>query len=771
MYCPHCGKKISLHSQYCPHCGNKIHLNNSSRSTKSDRDNTAFKLLNKDTKRNDNKRLRTLSLSLIVAAALIITVVGIVASNPPAEFFESTTREDVPIEETTISNGLSYSQPMLEHVRIDSDTGTAYVDNEIVVFGSKNTDENDIVAAVKNSTGKEPNIVGKAETINCYQLRFDNAMDLDDINDCMSSMREEGVIDEAFPQYVLNLETTEKTNDPAWSDSPEEGKPGKTWGLEAIRVPEAWELVEANSNTRIGIIDSQFYIDHEDIDDVFIDGIAISGRQFAAIQERENEETGVAEEYLDTHGTHVAGIIGAESNDKGSVGIAHGASLYGYSCIGTDEEGNPKITTNYDLTVGLVYLVAINNCTVVNMSVEVTDDVLRAASGDKSAEARLDVIADCFSRTITGLIDVEFDKFIIVKSAGNEGQSGARAEMGMLGRITDERVASRILIVGALQANQNGKPITANYTSGGTRVDVWAPGSDIYSTIYDIDIFGKAISAYGYLSGTSMAAPMVAGVVGLVQTANPQLTGDQVKDVITSTKMVGTDMVDAEAAVNRAQHYVPSDSATLLLPKYMWVQFNGDFFDYANLIYGQSEGDSYLAEGIIGQAVHLDGDGDYISFGHNNNIQGNFTCNLWVKPEMGNETRSDAALLAKYETNHYGSYDFYLSYNRPAYWVSDGKGGEDVIISDEALANDVWSMVTYVYDASKERMRIFINGVLVTEENAVNVTNTHDEVTLGRQALMFEPKSDLEYQGWLDDLRIFDTILDEEEISYLYSLR
>ena len=169
---------------------------------------------------------------------------------------------------------------------------------------------------------------------------------------------------------------------------------------------------------------------------------------------------------------------------------------------------------------------------------------------------------------------------------------------------------------------------------------------------------------------------------------------------------------------------------------------------------------------VAGEAViSLDGDGDYISLGRGFNFDGDFTVSLRVMPECAD--RSDAALFAKYETDHYGPYDFYLSENHPAVWVSDGEGGETKQISGTALASDEWYVLTFTYQREPSVMTVYINGIFDFSCEVPQVTANDDLVTVGRQALMFEPYDQLEYKGYMDEIIVFDRCLNEEEIQLL----
>lgn len=197
----------------------------------------------------------------------------------------------------------------------------------------------------------------------------------------------------------------------------------------------------------------------------------------------------------------------------------------------------------------------------------------------------------------------------------------------------------------------------------------------------------------------------------------------------------------------------------------LYCPFNGNYLDQTltstTIHYGQIQ----YNQGISGKAIYLDGDDDYIELGNGMNLTGDFTMNVWVNSDSA--SRSDAAILAKYETNQYGPYDFYLSYNCPAFWVSNGKGGYERYKSDSKLESGKWYMVTYTYQKSISKLSIYINGTLDCSFKCINITSNNDTVTIGRQAFMFNPYSHLEYKGYLDELRLYNRVLSFSEISAL----
>ena len=100
--------------------------------------------------------------------------------------------------------------------------------------------------------------------------------------------------------------------------------------------------------------------------------------------------------------------------------------------------------------------------------------------------------------------------------------------------ISDPNLRSRIIVVGNA-AIRDGAIGVADDSNCGSRVDLLAPGDPIYSTIAYSDGILLISSDYGYMSGTSMAAPQVSGVAAVIWSLNSSLTGPEIKQIICDT--------------------------------------------------------------------------------------------------------------------------------------------------------------------------------------------------------------------------------------------
>ncbi|MFC4722820.1 S8 family peptidase [Geojedonia litorea] len=213
----------------------------------------------------------------------------------------------------------------------------------------------------------------------------------------------------------------------------------------------------------------------------------------------------------ETHGTHVAGIIAAQrDNNIGAKGVANNVKIMSLRVVSNGDE--------YDKDVALaIRYAADNGAKVVNMSFGkyysphsewVRDAIVYAAKKD----------------------------VLLVTGAGNES-----LDLDIKSNFPNDQInngpeiSDNYLSVGALNPKY-GAEMVADYSNyGKINVDVFAPGSNIYSTFPN--------NNYESISGTSMACPGVAGVAALIRSQYPHLTASQVKHIIMSSGLTLTTKV------------------------------------------------------------------------------------------------------------------------------------------------------------------------------------------------------------------------------------
>lgn len=201
----------------------------------------------------------------------------------------------------------------------------------------------------------------------------------------------------------------------------------------------------------------------------------------------------------EAHGTHVAGIIAAERNNGlGANGVANNVEIMAIRAVPNGDE--------YDKDVALAIRYAVDNgAKVIN------------GSFGKSFSPHADWVRDA--------IKYASDKDVIfVHAAGNDSKNVDTEPNFPDDNVNYIEISETYIRVGSLTSTYGSKMVSSFSNYGKNNVDIFAPGSDIYSTVPE--------NEYEPNSGTSMASPAVAGVAALIRSQYPDLTAAQVKQVI-----------------------------------------------------------------------------------------------------------------------------------------------------------------------------------------------------------------------------------------------
>lgn len=366
---------------------------------------------------------------------------------------------------------------------------------------------------------------------------------------------------------------------------------GFQWSLPNMKVAGdgrgAWELLGNNlsagtGNIKVAITDTGVDRDHPDLVGKFD---TTKPQDWVDCTQKDADGSDCKKNYSRDnfgHGTHVAGIIGAMTdNSRGIAGVGYNVKLMSVRILGDDGSGGLL-----DAIKGIKWA-ADNEAKIINMS-----------WGATAPEMTSKDIAD-----LQEAIDYAWEEkgAILVAAAGNcgTGVGGCNIAPGVgAGTPTPiptivvnpqmyPAVSNHVISVAALRKSN----ALAPYSESGTWVDIAAPGgyficpetgdctqarNGILSTFPDYLIEDQPPAPtpkynYAYMIGTSMAAPQVSGVVALIWAAQPALTRDQVESTLFTyaNKTVagtGTDfkegMVNACASIYAALHDGASPPAT-----------------------------------------------------------------------------------------------------------------------------------------------------------------------------------------------------------------
>lgn len=263
----------------------------------------------------------------------------------------------------------------------------------------------------------------------------------------------------------------------------------------------AWEEFAGSTAVTIAVVDTGVTITHPDLElnvwtnqDEVLNGIDDDGNGYIDdLQGWDFDENNRNPSGCDNHGTHVAGILGARGNNNlGVAGVNWRTSIMALRC----DTGCDGVFLGEQIA-GLDYAID-NGARVSNHSY-----------GGPGFNPAWDFVAaggQAFGH-------------IAVCAAGNDGSDNDVNQVHPA-----NSPASNVITVGWLN---EGGGISDDSNYGATQVDLFAPGGSIYSTVESTN--------YEFKSGTSMAAPHVAGAVALVLSKRPNLTWQQAKDLILSS--------------------------------------------------------------------------------------------------------------------------------------------------------------------------------------------------------------------------------------------
>jgi subtilisin family serine protease len=296
----------------------------------------------------------------------------------------------------------------------------------------------------------------------------------------------------AEPNYLGGAPEGVARSSWARSEGPEAYQ--EQWAPAAIRLPEALSISRGAGST-VAVLDTGADLDHP-----ALAGHLTQGIDFVDGDLDPSEAGAYGQDIAFGHGTHVAGIIAMTAPE---------AKIMPVRILRPDGTGQSWL-----LAQAIRY---------------VTEQKVQVINISYSVHQRSLLIDDLLSR-VTALLPGA----LVVAAAGNSGPSTAPEYPA-----ADD--APGLVAVAASTQNDQ----LASFSTRGSWVDLAAPGESITSSVPD--------DLYGTWSGTSMAAPLVAGTAALVQSANPGLSAEQVAQriVVTAARISSpvAHRVDAAAAV------------------------------------------------------------------------------------------------------------------------------------------------------------------------------------------------------------------------------
>lgn len=312
---------------------------------------------------------------------------------------------------------------------------------------------------------------------------------------------------------------------------------------ELIGSKEAYKLTITGDGINVGVIDSAINGEHP----------SLKGKVLEQIFSKVNGKTYAPDYSVDTHGSHVAGIIGAKYIDENNPhGVAYDAKFYGVQIFGNNKSSGAKFDTpnvyNYfkDKDVKIINN-SWNSTLYPVVSMVEPGRYSLTLKNSSSTQLLQQIHSNQTAKELNNLVKEK--KTLVVFAAGNEGiiSPGIMA----LSPLYNEELRS-FLAVGSVDSsqitkNQDGKLVVngrglsdfSNGLLGAENFSLVAPGSNIKNVnaayMQPVVLGRPDNKLYRIQSGTSMAAPMVSGAAALVAQRFPFLNGKQIADVLLST--------------------------------------------------------------------------------------------------------------------------------------------------------------------------------------------------------------------------------------------
>lgn len=439
----------------------------------------------------------------------------------------------------------SFYEPAPESIVEIEDSKIAYADDSLAVFFTDDAEESDRQRIVESLEGE---VVGKIEDMNEYEIRFSHS-ELEDLTAKCDELMKDSKVDFASISVMSEIEEDYVPNDP-WNGYPRWNEDAientsysfSNWWIKATELDKAWDYKDKFNHINIGIVDSGFDTEHEDLK-----GKIVFPDEFF---EEKNDFT--------HHGTHVSGIIGAiHDNNIGITGVVDDCTMICADWQANKTQGQ-KWNNEARIMTGFINVVKAG-AKVVNFSLGSSGTI---PAGTDRWKIVKDAEAKYASYFMAKLLQRGYD-FICCQSAGNgvDKDKGLKSyavdasnngtfctiteknAIRSVSGVTPKDIVDRIIIVASAKFNGYGNFEQSSFSNGGDRVSICAPGSYIYSTYHSEDETNT--DKYAYLSGTSMACPVVTGITSLVWSVNPSFTGAQVKHFVCDIENTVYDVEDS----------------------------------------------------------------------------------------------------------------------------------------------------------------------------------------------------------------------------------
>jgi subtilisin family serine protease len=371
-----------------------------------------------------------------------------------------------------------------------------------------------------------------------------SSSDPDFLNRALASNKFDDVIPDEIVQWQMPTPTVELEENAVTPG--DETFVNLQWNIKAVEASGAWDAGFDGAGVRVAVIDGGIYSAHQDLDgnlDVAASRSFVPGQAF-------NQDVGTF-----WHGTHVAGIVAAEDNALGTIGVAPKATIIGVKALhnGSGSFGAVIAAILYastPLSEGGA------GADIINMSLGATF----ARGGGNTGAGRL-------VASLNKAVNFAARNTLVISSAGNNAldldhsgsvisvpaQSGSGIAVAATGPVG--------YAVGFPNGATNFRRLASYTNFGNSAIWVAAPGGDsvfspanqlcsiprvpagsVLSNCFVFDLVlstsrgaGASTTTYTFASGTSMAAPAASGVAALIKQRFPNISVGELKNRLAQT--------------------------------------------------------------------------------------------------------------------------------------------------------------------------------------------------------------------------------------------